>query len=245
MHNGTRLAQFNSHPRHFEHAPHVTLAPLVRLTVALSSQAGSGALSIADQLATELQVKALPTDPPWKVFHKSFMMKVLEEHRLPAHLAKFLPEDANGPVTDVLDELFGLHPPSSVIVQQSVETMLRLARAGQVVLVGWGANVVTAKLPNVFQVRLVGSLERRLERIRLRERLGRKQALAWITRQDRGRARYVKHYFGQDPTEPALYHLTINTDRFTDAEAARLIAETALGRSQFQAPAHSQFAHPG
>jgi|ERR1044071_6293835 cytidylate kinase len=129
---------------------------------------------------------------------------------------------------DLLDELFGLHPSSWVIVQQSIETVLSLVHSGNVVLVGWGANVITSKLPNVFHVRLVGSLEQRIARIQDREHLNRKQALAFIMHQDRGRERYVRRYFSQQLSDTQFYHLIINTDRFSENDVARLIADTAL-----------------
>ncbi len=113
-------------------------------------------------------------------------------------MAKFLPEDAHNALDETLDELFGLHPPSWVIVQQSIETILNLLRAGNVILVGWGANAVAGKLTNVFHVRLVAPLEPRITRIQEREHLNRSEAMAFIERCDRGRARYVKRYFGQE-----------------------------------------------
>lgn len=149
-------------------------------------------------------------------------------------MAQFLHEDANNAVDDALDELFGLHPSSWMIAQKSADTILKLAGMGQVILVGWGAHVVTRHLSNVFQVRLVGSVDQRVQRIQQREQLSRKQALAFILRQDRGRERYLKRYFSQQLSEPLLYHLTINTDRFSDEETIGLIASTALSRVDSQ-----------
>lgn len=155
-------------------------------------------------------------------------------------MARFLPEDANSTVDDTLDELFGLHPSSWMIVRKSEETILKLARAGHVILFGRGANVITRELPNVFHVLLVGSLEKRIHRIQQREQLSRERALDFIARQDRGRERYLKRYFGQRLSEPLLYHLTINTDRFSDEEIVRSIAATAQSRIELQELAKSE-----
>ena len=200
------------------------------LAVAISAQTGSGAIAIAERLSAHLQLLAPSPDRAWRVFDRSLMAKVLEDHHLPARLVQFLPEDANSMVEDALEELLGLHPPSWLIVQHSIETVLNLVRAGNVILVGWGVNVITAKLPNVFHVRLHGSLERRIARIQQRDHLNREEALLFITRQDRGRERYVRRYFSQNLSDAQLYHLSINTDRFPENEAARLIAAAALGR---------------
>ncbi len=76
---------------------------------------------------------------------------MLEDHDLPAHLAKLLPEDKIAAINEMVDEILGLHPPSWPIVHQSIETILRLAEMGNVILVGRGAPAVTRRLPNVCQ----------------------------------------------------------------------------------------------
>jgi hypothetical protein len=166
------------------------------------------------------------------VFDHNLMAKVLEDHHLPARLVKFLPEDAHSAVDDVLDELLGLHPPGWMIAHQSIETILNLVRAGNVILVGWGANAVTSELPNVLHVRLVASLERRIARIQTREHLGRDEALAFIECTDRGRARYVKRYFSREVADVLLYGLVVNTDHFSDVEIVRLVGDAVLNRQR-------------
>lgn len=227
-----RLVNLHSHPYFSTHAQADSKYNPAALAVTLSSQTGSGALALAEGLAARLQNATRPPAPGWRVFARTLIDKVLEEQRLPARLAKFLPEDAHNAVDDVLDELFGFLPSSWSIAQKSADTILKLAQAGRVIMVGWGAHVITKHLPNVFHVRLVGSLEQRVLRIQQREGLTRKQALAFIQRQDRGRERYLHRYFSQHLSEPLLYHLTLNTDRFSHEDIISLIAETALSRIQ-------------
>ncbi len=224
------LADFNSRPRYGDQPLRIWEPETGRLAVAISSQTGSGALEIAAQLADYLNAHAPAGEPPWRLFGRSLMAKVLEDHHLPTRLARFLPEDAPNALNDMLDELLGLHPPSSVLVQQAAETILNLVRAGNVILVGWGVNAVTDKLTNVLHARLVGSLPRRTARIQAREQLSRKAALAFIERSDRGRARYVKRYFHEQVADELHYGLIINTDHFEDAEAVRLIGDWVLSR---------------
>jgi cytidylate kinase len=113
-------------------------------------------------------------------------------------------------------------------VHQTAETILRLAELGNVILLGRGANVITAKLPGVFHVRLVASLDQRLERTQHFERMNRKEALRRIQQQDRGRNRYVKKYFGKDADDPLLYHMIINTDLIPLDRAARILGNAIL-----------------
>ncbi len=213
-----------------------------RMAVAISRQAGTGAVSIAERLAEYLQARGSARDQPWTVLDKDLMARVLEDHHLPARLAKFLPEDKVNAISDMVDEILGLHPPSWLILHQSAETILRLAELGNVILVGRGAPVITARLSNVLRVRLVGSLERRVARFQQMEHLNGEEALALVCRTDSGRARYVKKYFHRDVADLLLYDLIINTDRLSDDQVARLIGDAVLdltrsARSELKAAA--------
>ena len=221
---GNRLVYLNSRPRPDDHDLQAHPRGPSRVAVAISAQTGSGALWIAERLAAHLQETEPDTERPWKVFHRSLIVKILEDHHLPIRMAKFLPEDAKNVVDDVLDELFGFHPSSWVMVQNSIETICRLVAEGNVIFVGWAVNAITRDLSDVFHVRLVGSIDRRVARIQVRENLSRKEALAFIERSDRGRERYSKRYFERSVSDVLLYDLTINTDQFSDIEVLQLIS---------------------
>ncbi len=200
--------------------------PSVRSAVTLSRQAGCGALVVAQKLAALLQPDLPPDDPPWTVFDRNLMDKVLEDHNLPARLAKFLPEDRATELQDITDELFGLRPASWTMIQQTSETILKLAELGNVILIGRGANVVTAKLPHVVHVRLVAPLETRIEHCQTCYNMTARAARDFCQREDEGRRRYLKKYFQVDAEDPLLYQLTLNTGLITFDVAAKLIADT-------------------
>lgn len=193
-------------------------------TLTISRQAGCGALEVAEKLVTFLQPRMPKGAPPWTVFDRNLMEKVLHDHNLPARLAKFLPEDRMTELQDIVDEVFGLHPPSWTVVRQISETILQLAELGGVILIGRGANVITAKLPNAFHVRLVAPLENRVEHAREFYQMSQKAAREFCLKADRGRRRYLKKYFDADVDDPLLQHLTINTGLVSYDEAAQIIA---------------------
>jgi cytidylate kinase len=202
-----------------------------RMSVTLSRQTGSGASAIAEKLADFLQSHG-PEKCPWTVFDKNLMDQVMVEHHLPKRMAEFLPEDRTSAIDDMMEELLGLHPSASTVVYQVTETILHLVELGHVVLIGRGANAITAKLPQVFHVRLVGSMEARTERVGRLRHLDAKSAAAFIKRSDQGRARYLQRYFHRDIEDPLLYDMVINTDRMALDLAAGLIGESVFARAQ-------------
>lgn len=195
--------------------------------VTLSRQTGAGGITIGEKLAAYL--KERDTDCPWMFFDRNLIAKVLEEHDLPQEFSKFMPEDKVSEVKDMMEELFGLHPSEWALVHKTSETILRLAQAGNVILVGRGANVITRKfLSSGVHVRLIGSLERRIKHVGEYYRLKRDQAIELIKKEDAGRRHYLKQNFDQDIDDPLLYDLVINTDSISYAAAARLIGDHVL-----------------
>jgi cytidylate kinase len=139
-------------------------------------------------------------------------------------------EDRISELDDMIEESFGLHPSRWVLVRKTSETILHLANLGNVILIGRGANIVTRKLPRVFHVRLIGSLDRRVERLREEHPQGEKAALKFLRAEDKSRRRYLKKYFGKDADDPTLYHLVINTDLVSPETAATMIGNAVLER---------------
>lgn len=204
-----------------------TGASEVRPSITISRQCGSGGRSVASKLAEYLEPHA-PYGCHWTIFDRNLIRKVLEDHWLSVRLAEFLPESSKSLLAELLEKLRGKQPSASAIVVQTVETIWHLAAGGYVILVGRAGNVITAKLPNVFHVRLVASLENRIERVEEVYDFDRFAALEYIKSQDAAKRHYLKEYFGQDIDNSELYHLVVNTDRIAYDDAARLIGDAVI-----------------
>src|SRR5262245_28986955 len=199
-----------------------------RLAMTISRQSGSSAQYVATSLAQYIQTRMPPDSGGWTVYDRNLVEKVLADHNLSPRIARFMPEDRVMDLADALDEFLGAHPPFWTLVQQTADTILRLARAGNVILVGRGAHVITSKLSHVFHVRLVGSLEKRVERMQELRGIDKNEALKLVRREDRGSRRYLKAYYGRDLDDPLSYHLVVNTDSLPSERAARLIGDAAV-----------------
>jgi cytidylate kinase len=199
-------------------------------TIAISRQAGAGGIPIAEHLAEYLQTHGPKTQRPWTVFDKNLVEQVLADHHLPKEIARYMPEDRISQISDMVEELLGLHPPSWTLLRQTTETILHLAELGNVILVGRGASVITSQLDNVFHVRLIGSVEERVKLLQEFYQFNRKAALEFMRKEDVGRRRYVRRYFHRDIEDPMLYHVVVNTDRLSYEEATRLIGDAVLSK---------------
>lgn len=196
-------------------------------TITISHQTGAGVRTISERLIQSLQEMDCQGNSRWAVFDQELIETALQEHRWPMELAQKITEEKRLFIDEFMDDLFGLRPPSWVLVPQVVETTLRLAMAGYVILVGHGATVVTANLPNVFHVRLTGSLPKRIERVQKHRNLTPEAATEFVRTEDRRRAKYLKAHFHARLDEELRYDLVVNTDRFSADDAAAVVAEGA------------------
>lgn len=200
----------------------------VRHAVTISRMAGCGAVYVAEKLAKYLDEHAPKPGVKWTVFDRQLMQKVLEDHRLPMHLAKILPEDRVSWIQDTLADIFQVHPTADKMVKIISETVLQLAEVGNVIIVGRGANIVTAKLPHVLHVRLVATLDDRIERVCREYNKTPDEARRYCLEEDPARTRYIKTYFKTDINDPQHYHLVLNTSRLGIDETAHIIGEAVL-----------------
>jgi hypothetical protein len=208
--------------------PMVSASPqLLNPSITISHQTGAGAPEIAEQLAGVLQKTELVGTDAWEVFDQQLIERTLYEHGWPKKLLEKITEEKRFFIDDLMDELFRLQPPSWILVPQVAETTLSLAVAGHVILVGHGATVVTAKLSNVFHVRLTGSLPQRIERVQKTQRLSPEAAAKFIRIEDHNREKYMKAHFHARLDNELLHDLMINTDRISIADAAAIIADAA------------------
>lgn len=200
--------------------------------ITISRMCGAGGRTVASKLVDYLQPHA-PLGRQWTIFDKKLIEKVLDDHLISARLADYLPESGQSMFKDLMTRLRGHRPLASRLVEDTVETVWKLAADGYVILVGRGGNVITAGMKNVFHVRLVGSFERRVERVQEVYEMSRPAAMAYVKAQDAAKRLYLKGYFGRDINDPELYHLIVNTDRIAYEKAASLIAETFLAWRTF------------
>lgn len=121
--------------------------------------------------------------------------------------------------------MLGVKPSDWTLIQKTTETILQIARMGKAIIVGRGGNVITAKLPNAFHIRLVAPLDNRIKHVQEVIGFSKQKATEYIEVEDKNRRKYLKTHFFREPEDSTLYHLILNTGFLTYEEAAGIIAE--------------------
>lgn len=192
--------------------------------VTISREAGARGNSIAKALIPELEASELiPKHRPWTVFNHDLLDHCIREHNLPERTAEYFPEDKPEEIRSLIGEILGLHAGGYTNARKVAESIRRLAHAGNAIVVGRGANVVTANVKHAIHVRLVGDEKIRARHFAKLHNLTFEVAADEIVKRDRARKRYLKSNFSRNIEDACLYDLVINTDRFSNAAVARVI----------------------
>jgi cytidylate kinase len=106
-----------------------------------------------------------------------------------------------------------------------------LATAGNVAIIGRGANILLKDWPGALHVGLVSPVERRVAQIVQREQLGQKEAEKFVADNDRGRVAYFQRFLNVKPGDPLNYDITLNMDRLSIVQAGSAVAQLASLRA--------------
>ncbi|MBV8215661.1 MAG: cytidylate kinase-like family protein [Verrucomicrobia bacterium] len=212
-------------------APQEKAPSIPKPAITISRETGAGAVTVAYLVAQQLD-KDCPGEPPcpWAIFDRNLASEILKDHNLSAKVERFMPEDSKFPLTDVLESLLGLHPINWTLKEYAKETIRKLVMKGNVIVVGRGAGIVTARLPRVLHVRLVAPYHFRVQHFAEFYRVTNEEANHLVRERDEARRRYVQSYYNADVHDLSHYHLVINTARNGFEGAAEIISNALVNR---------------
>ncbi|HEY1787846.1 MAG TPA: cytidylate kinase family protein [Verrucomicrobiae bacterium] len=200
---------------------------LTKPAVAISYKIGTGTPEVAEGLLRAFQKTDDPGSETWEIFNHQLVEKALHEQRWPKKLAESIKEEKRFFIDEWVDDLLSLRPPSWVLMPQVIETTRKLAMTGHAILVGHGTTFVTADLPNVFHIRLTGSVAKRIERVQMSRGLTHEDAGKLVKTEDHKRDKFVRAHFHVHPDKELLHDVTVNTDRVSTADTVAILFDAA------------------
>jgi hypothetical protein len=196
--------------------------------VTISASYGAGGSQIGPALAHRLGVEFLDRAIPTRVADR---LQVSIDDAL-AHDESL--GDAIGRLVSsfaLLPELAGAMVQAGVLAgedyRRETERLIREHAEGGVVILGRAGAVILRNDPRALHVRLDGPPERRVAKAMELESLDRSDAERLRKSGDRAREAYVRHFYGCDARDPALYHLVIDSTALPEATVVNIIAAAA------------------
>jgi Cytidylate kinase-like family len=107
------------------------------------------------------------------------------------------------------------------------QVLLEQAATGEGVILGRAATIVLRDDPRALRVRLDGPRDRRIEQAMKLGEIDRETAAAALDRLDRTHADYARDLYGVEITDPANFHLVLDSTAIPLESCVELIARTA------------------
>jgi len=191
-------------------------------TIAISRQSGARGTTTARAVGERLG---------WAVYDRELVERIAQDMKLQASLLEGVDEKKVGWLREFM-ESFSSDPVVSDIayVHRLVKTIASLVAHGDCVLVGRGvAHILPVE--TTLRVRLVAPVAWRVAAMSRKLGVSEEEAAVKVAAIDRQRVQFVREHFNKDTTDPSLYDLVLNTERFSVEQCADLIVE-ALHRLQ-------------
>jgi len=205
------------------------------MIVTISREYGAGGSEIARRVAAALG---------WRLVDNEVIDRVARESGLPADEVALREERAPGflerltrALSRAAPELFPRppervpEPEEAALVRATEKAVAELARGDHVVVVGRAAAAVLSHL-DALHVRVVAPRPARLARAIQRLGTDRETARKVVEDTDAARGRYHRQYYGRDWSDPANYHMVLNSEALGVEGAARLIEAEVRLRSR-------------
>lgn len=167
--------------------------------ITISREMGTGAYSIAGELAKKLKYKLI--DGPW-------LEESVAEYGLSVELLHMV--DEKPPSYNTVEDR-----ERAAALNRIELILLENAREGNVILYGRGAQDLLGGCGNLLRLRFIADFEERVERFAEREWIDPDLAHELIRRSDHQRGGFIHFYFDRDWQNPLGYDLTFNTSRLS------------------------------
>lgn len=185
------------------------------MIVTVSRQLGAGGSEIASRVAAALGFRLVDNELIDRVALQAGLSRTYvanREERAPGFLERLVralsrsaPELQSAP-PDRPPE-----PEEKSLVAATEKVVADLAAEGRVVLVGRAAPAVLSGSHDALHVKIVAPIPFRIARIREADRVDEREAERRLRESDANRARYHRHHYGRDWSDPANYHMVLNT----------------------------------
>jgi len=162
-------------------------------------------------------------EPLWTVFDRKILERLMEDLNISYQLAETLTGKAKGSMADYFRMSFSKYPPEAVVYRKLVEAMRIIAANGHAILIGRVSNVVTRDLAKGFHVRIIASVDKRIQNVSKQFDISRKEAKKIIDKRGEEREKFFLKRLRVDMSDPSLYDLIINTTSYSIDDTAQLI----------------------
>jgi len=203
----------------------LTLSTPQKPTITVSREFGCEAFPVADELVRLAEKK---TGEPWLLVDKTLLDAVAKEHHVPEEIMLSLGSKPRW-FDDMMATFSANWKSDADYYRLLCRQVIMIASAGNAVIVGLGAPLITRSLKNCFRFRLIGEHDFKVNSIARRLKISKQEAEHVVLEQQKERDRILRKLLDSDMRDPLLYHAIFNNGRIKSRQIARLIIDHVLG----------------
>ena len=205
----------------------LTVSTPMKPTITLSREFGCEAFPVAEEL---VRLAEKQTGESWLLVDKSLLDAVAKQHNVPEEIMLSLGSKPRW--FDDMMATFSTNWKSDADYYRLLcRQVVMIASAGNAVIVGLGAPLITKSLKNCFRYRLIADHAFKVNSIARRMKITSQEAELVVLDQQKERDRVLRKLLDSDMSDPLLYHAVFNNGRIKSRQIARLIVDHALSGS--------------
>ena len=185
--------------------------------ITIARQYGCEAMALAEDLA-----KKMPGGV-WPVYNRQIFEKLAEEEPISEQLLNALEVHVRNGIEEFFQSLLGRAPSDLRLLHRLVRTVRALGALGHCIIIGRGASALTSGLPGGIHIRLIAPLPWREQNLIQQFGWTQAQSHSVLEEEEHGHHSFFRKYLGQDPRNPELYDLVLNTSRLSREEQVAAI----------------------
>lgn len=190
--------------------------------ITISREFGCQAYPLAETLSERLNEKA-EGEVTWALLDRLLLEKIAEESGYAKAELEYITHVDPTFQSMITTFLGRKHAEPFEVFSYIKKTVRYFAKAGNSIIVGRGGVCLTQDLPNVFHIRLVAPLSFKLGVIMNYLDITEQEARKHIEARQAERDEFTRHFTKMDLSNPHLYHLLINNEKFSVGEIADII----------------------
>lgn len=205
--------------------------------VTISRQAGSGSRQVAEEIVRQVGGKLdASLAAGWEIFDQELCELMADDPKVGTSLNDLLTEQYRSEMQELVYDMVRGTSRQYRTYKKVFAIVRALGLLGKTIIIGRGGAYVCKDLPLGIHVRLVGSEEKRVEKLAQLMNLDNEESLKTVRELEKGRARLVRDFFDKDINDPLSYNAVFNIDVLSTSEIAALVVDLVRQRmSRFTA----------
>lgn len=193
-------------------------------TITISREFGCEGFPVAEKVQAILQER---TKSLWAILDRATLNKLADNPELSDQVFRNL-GGKNAFLDEAMSTILTEWKSDKDYYQLLCNQIIPFAKAGNVIILGAGAGILTQRMPNSHKFRLVGPMDYKIKSFARRHQMSETEAEKLIVKQQKQRSAFIKDFLNRDVADVSLYDVIFNRATNSVEQIAEMICYRVL-----------------